>query len=78
VIAKRKGTDAGGTTITIRGSNFQTGTTATIAGKNGAVTVVDATTLTLTTPAMTAGPQHLVPANPDGETTTLDAALTAN
>jgi WD40 repeat protein len=69
---------AGGTTITIRGSNFQTGTTATIAGKNAAVTLVDANTLTLTTPAMTAGPQHLVLANPDGETTTLDAALTAN
>jgi hypothetical protein len=29
---------AGGTTITIRGSNFQTGTTATIAGKNAANT----------------------------------------
>jgi IPT/TIG domain len=69
---------AGGTTITIRGSNFPSGTTASIAGKNAALTLVDANTLSLTTPAMTAGPQHLVPANPDGETTTLDAALTAN
>ena len=69
---------AGGTTITNRGGNFQTGTTAAIAGKNAVVTLVDANTLTLRTPAMTAGPQHLVLANPDGETTTLDAALTAN
>jgi len=69
---------AGGTTITIRGSNFQTSTTATIYGKAAAVTLIDPSTLTLTTPAMTAGPQRLVLANPDGETTTLDAALTAN
>jgi hypothetical protein len=69
---------AGGATITIRGSNFQTATTATFNGKMTAVTFIDANTLTLLTPATNAGPQKLVLTNPDGETTSLDAALTTN
>ena len=43
-----------------------------------AVTFIDANTLTLLTPATNAGPQKLVLTNPDGETTSLDAALTTN
>jgi hypothetical protein len=69
---------AGGTTITVRGSNFQTGTTATLAGKNATVTLIDANTLVLVTPATSPGPQRLTLTNPDTETVSLDAALTAN
>jgi hypothetical protein len=69
---------AGGTTITVRGSNFQTGTTATLAGKNATVTLIDANTLSLITPATSPGPQRLTLTNSDGETVSLDAAFTAN
>jgi hypothetical protein len=69
---------AGGTTITVRGSNFQTGTTATQAGKNATVTLIDANTIALVTPATRPGPQRLTLTNPDTETVSLDAALTAN
>jgi len=72
------GPAAGGTSITIRGSGFQTGTTATFNGKKVGVTLVDANTLTMVTPATTAGPQQLIVTNPDGETTSLDAAYVAN
>ena len=69
---------AGGSTITVRGSNFQTGTTATLAGKNATVTLIDANTLALVTPATNPGPQRLTLTNPDSETVSLDAAFTAN
>jgi hypothetical protein len=69
---------AGGTTITVGGSNFQTGTTATLAGKNATVILIDANTLALVTPATILGPQRLTLTNPDAETVSLDAALTAN
>ena len=67
-----------GATITIRGSGFQSGTTVTIGGKTAAVTVNDMNTLTVTTPALSAGPQQITITNPDGETATLDAAFFAN
>jgi hypothetical protein len=35
-------------------------------------------TLTLTTPALSAGPQQIVLTNTDGETVSLDAAFTVN
>jgi len=69
---------AGGTTITVRGSNFQTGTTATVGGKNVTVTLVDPNTLTLVAGAVGPGAQRLTLTNPDGETVSLDAAFTAN
>jgi len=72
------GPAAGGTSITIRGSGFQTGTTASLNGKKGAVTFIDANTLRLVTPAVTSGPQQLALANPDGESTSLDGAYIAN
>jgi hypothetical protein len=74
------GPAAGGTTITIRGSGFQSGTTATVGGKPATVTFssTDPNSLLLVTPATPAGPQQLVLTNPNGETTTLDAAFTAN
>jgi hypothetical protein len=72
------GPAAGGTSITIRGSGFQTGIQGTIGGKTAAVTFKDMNTLTMVTPALRAGSQRIVLTNPDGETVSLDAAFLAN
>ena len=72
------GPAAGGTTLTVRGSGFQTGTTVTIGGNSASVTFKDMNTLTVVTPALTTGPQRLTITNPDGETVSLDAAYIAN
>jgi len=69
---------SGGATLTIRGSGFQGATTLTINGKSATVTFKDANTLLVTTPSLTPGPQQIVITNPDGESVSLDAALTAN
>ena len=69
---------AGGATITIRGSGFQGPTTLTINGKSATVTFKDANTLLVTTPSLTPGPQQIIITNPDGETVSLDTAITAN
>lgn len=69
---------SGGAALTIRGSGFQSGATVTIGGKTAAVTFKDMNTLTVTTPALSAGPQQIVITNPDGESVTLDAAFVAN
>ena len=68
---------AGGTTVTIRGSGFQSGATVTISGKAAAVTFKDANTLMVVTPSLSVGTQRVVIANPDGESYFLDAAFTA-
>jgi hypothetical protein len=72
------GPAAGGTTLTIRGSGFVSGSTVTIGGKSAAVTFKDMNTLTVVTPTVTAGALHVTITNPDGETVSLDAAYTAN
>jgi hypothetical protein len=77
-IAPANGPAADGTIVTIRGSGFQTATTATLGGKTATTTFIDANTMTLATPASAAGPQQLILTNPDGETVTLDAAFTQN
>jgi len=69
---------AGGATLTIRGSGFQSGATATIGGKTAAVIFKNMDTLTVTTPAVSAGPQQVIITNPDGQSITLDAAFTAD
>jgi hypothetical protein len=76
-LSPASGPAAGGTSVTIRGSGFLTGTTATVGGKTATAVFVDANTLTLTTPATSAGPQQLVLTNPDGETTSLADAFTS-
>jgi hypothetical protein len=68
----------GGATLTIRGSGFQSATMLTIAGKPATVVFKDTNTLTAVTPPVSPGPQQIVLTNPDGESVTLDAALTAN
>jgi IPT/TIG domain len=69
------GSAAGGTAVTLRGSGFQSGMTATLGGKSPAVTFTDMNTLSITTPPTSAGPQQLVLTNPDGESVSLDAAF---
>lgn len=71
------GSVAGGTAVSVRGSGFQSGLTATLGGKSVAATVQDMNTLILTTPALSAGSQQLVLTNPDGESVSLDAAFLA-
>jgi hypothetical protein len=68
---------AGGTSVTIRGSGFQLGTTATLGGKALTVVFKDKNTLTFTTPALSSGAQQLILTNPDGENVSLDAAFVA-
>jgi len=69
---------AGGATLTIRGSGFVNGVGLTFNGKAATVTLKDANTLSVTVPAFTAGPQRITITNPDGESVSLDAAITAN
>jgi len=51
--------------------------TATPGGKPATITPIDLNTLTLTTPATSAGPLQPVLTNPDGESVSLDAAFLA-
>jgi hypothetical protein len=74
-ITPASGTSSGGVMLTIRGSGFQSGTTATIAGKTVTVTFVDMNTLKVVTPALSAGKYRIVVTNPDGETASLDASF---
>jgi hypothetical protein len=76
-IVPSSGAAAGGTSITLRGSGFQSATKVTIGGKAATVSFKDMNTLTIVTPASAKGPQRLVATNPDGETTSLDAAFLA-
>lgn len=69
---------AGGAALTIRGSGFQSGTKVSINGNQIASTFVDANTLRVTTPLLTAGPKRITVTNPDGDNATFDAAFTAN
>lgn len=69
---------SGGTTLNIRGSGFQSATTVSINGKTASVTFKDINTLSFVTPNLTLGPQRITITNPDGETTSLDAAIAAN
>jgi hypothetical protein len=68
---------SGGATLTIRGSGFQTGTTVSFNGKSATVSFKDVSTLSVVTPTLTVGPQQIVITNPDGQTISLDAAITA-
>jgi hypothetical protein len=77
-LAPTNGPAAGGTTVTIRGSGFQTGTTVNIGGAIATVAFKDMNTLTIVTPALSVGTQRVTITNPDGETISLDATFTAN
>src|SRR5580704_546436 len=76
-VAPAAGPSAGGTSLTIRGSGFQSGTQATLGGKSLTVTFKDQNTLIFTTPALSPGALQLVLTNPDGESVSLDGAFVA-
>jgi len=63
---------AGGETVTITGSNFQSGATVTFGDTSAAsVTVSSSTSITATTPAKTAGDYDVKVTNPNGLSATL-------
>ncbi|HET9597964.1 MAG TPA: IPT/TIG domain-containing protein, partial [Anaeromyxobacteraceae bacterium] len=70
------GPTAGGGTLTVAGSGFQPGATATLGGAAAAVGAVTPTSLTLTAPPHAAGAVDLVVVNPDRQSFTAAAAYT--
>jgi hypothetical protein len=72
------GPAAGGTTLTLRGSGFQSTISATLGCKSATVTFKDINTLSIVTPALSSGPHQLVLTKPDGESVSFDAALTSD
>jgi len=78
-VSPTSGTTAGGTSITISGSQFSTGATVSIGGSAATnVTVVNSTSITATTPAHAAGTVSVTVTNPDGQSGTLSNAFTYN
>jgi alpha-tubulin suppressor-like RCC1 family protein len=77
-ITPTSGALAGGTSITIKGTNFYTGMTATIGGNAITnLTVVDSQTITGTTPSSTLpGAQNVVISDPYSQTATLTNGYT--
>jgi hypothetical protein len=69
---------SGGTTVTLRGSGFQSGTVVSISGKPASVSFKSVNMLTVVSPSLTPGPQRITITNPDGEAIALEAPLTAN
>ena len=63
---------APGSQIVVRGSGFDSGTTATVGGVPASVSISDENTLTLTVPAASPGPEDIVLTRSDGETYTLE------
>jgi hypothetical protein len=76
-VAPAAGPSAGGMGLTIRGSGFQSGTTATLGGKALTIVFKDKNTLTFNTPTLSSGAQQLILTNPDGENVSLDSAFFA-
>lgn len=72
------GPASGGTSVTIRGTGFQSGTTVTFGGVAAPTSFVDTSTLQVTTPAMPAGGVRVTITNPGGAGYSLDAAFQAH
>ncbi len=64
-----------GTQITIRGSGFESGITATLGGVFAPTALTDSETLTITVPTTNSGLEDLVLSNPGGTTYTLQNAI---
>ena len=70
---------AGAETITLNGSNFQTGATVTVGGTSAtSVTVVSTTSITFVTPAKTAGDYDVVVTNANGLAATKTNGISYN
>jgi len=76
-ISPQSGTIDGGTAVKLTGTNFVTGATVTF-GSSAAtgVDVIDASTITVLTPAHSAGETQVTVTNPDKQSATLSGALT--
>ncbi len=78
-IAPNAGTINGGTAVTIRGTGFLAGATVKVGGTSAtAVTVVNSTTISATTPAHAAGAASVVVTNTDAKAGTLNNGFTFN
>lgn len=66
-----------GTQITVRGSGFDSATTATVGGVATTISVTDQNTLTLTMPQLPSGPQDIVLTSGAGDSYTLENGITA-
>jgi formylglycine-generating enzyme required for sulfatase activity len=75
-VSPSSGPTAGGTAVTITGTNFAAAATVTIGGTAATVVSVTATTIKATTPAHAAGAANVVVRNPDGQTGTLAGGFT--
>ncbi len=64
-----------GAQVAVRGSGFDSGTTATVGGVAATVSVTDENTLTLTVPIASSGPQDIVLTRSDGQTYTLENGI---
>ncbi len=71
-IAPAEGPAAGGTAVTLTGTNLGNATAVTFGGTPGTITARTATTLTVTTPPHAAGPVAVAVTNPAGTTTAAD------
>jgi IPT/TIG domain len=69
-------TGSPGTTVTIRGSGFETGATATFGAVLAPATFVDGNTLQVQVPVLAAGAARVTVTNPDGRTYSFDDAFT--
>lgn len=67
-----------GMQITLRGSGFNSDTTATVAGFTASTTFIDPTTLTLTIPAGVSGAATIALENPNGDSYTATGLLSVN
>jgi hypothetical protein len=77
-VTPTSGTAAGGTSITISGTNFVSGATVSIGGTSASISSVSPTSIVAVTSAKTAGTYNLVVTNPDTQTATLGNAYTYN
>ena len=76
-VSPNNGSTAGGTSVTITGTNFASGATVTFGGTAAtSVTVVSSTTITATTPAGTAGAVTVTVTNPGGQSGSLSSGFT--
>jgi hypothetical protein len=66
-VSPSAGSAAGGSSLTVRVSGFQSGIKATLGGRSAAVTLMNVNTLTFTAPAVSTGPQRSVLSNSDDE-----------
>lgn len=76
-ISPTSGSTVGGTSVTINGTNFQSGATASFGGVAATnINVTSSTIITAVTPAHAAGTVNVTVTNPDGQSGTLPSAFT--